>query len=230
MSVRETALRPVPWKTSDVVLGIILVVVAFAIAIILAVLAGPGEALALTIVGAASGLILVTTWIIGPVHHRVPLGTLGLRLPDSRGPFHLLLLPMLVVGASLAFVALYAGLLTLVGLDNFLPPSVPDEIVLDGPALIGSFAVVALLGPLAEEVFFRGFVLPGLRMRLGVPGALVTSSLIFALFHVDPRVMVPIFGIGILLAWLYHKTGSLWSCFVAHASFNALSLSVAVWA
>ena len=85
------------------------------------------------------------------------------------------------------------------------------------------------MGPLAEEIFFRGFVLSGLAGRWGFLPAAIASSLLFALAHIDPRVMVPIFVIGLFLAWLYHKTGSIWSSFAAHGSWNALALSISVW-
>ena len=229
--VGHCALGLVPWKTSDVVFGIVLVVVGFAITVVLAAMANPGVALGLTIIGGVGGgIILLTSWIIGPVKHGVPVGTLGLRPPDRRGSFHLLWLPLLVVGTSLAFTALYTWLLSLVGPDKLLPPEVTEEIALEGAAVVGTFAVLVLWGPLAEEVFFRGFVLGGLRGRLGSSRALLASAFVFALFHVDPRVMVPIFVTGLLLAWLYQRTGSVWSSFTAHAVQNALALSISVWA
>ena len=45
----------------------------------------------------------------------------------------------------------------------------------------------------------------------------------------DPGVLVPIFITGFLLAWLYHRTGSLWPNIVAHAGQNALALVVTIF-
>lgn len=230
-SVAHSALSLVPWKSSDVAFAIALVVVGFAITVVLAAAANPGVALGLAIIGGiGGGIILLAAWIMGPLKYGAPVGTLGLRPPDRRGSFHLLWLPLLVVGASLGSAALYTWLLSLVGPDKLLPPEVTEEIILDGRAVVCTFAVLVLWGPLAEEVFFRGFVLGGLRGWLGPPRAVLASSLVFALFHVDPRVMVPIFVTGLLLAWLYRRTGSVWSSFTAHAAQNGLALSITIWA
>lgn len=228
-SAGKTELGLVPWKTSDVFMGLVLVAVGFVVLIIVYVSLtvdpeiGPG----LAIIGGVTGAImLLTCWLVGPVRYRVPLSTLGLKLPASRG-YAQLLLPVGVFLASLVFAAIYTGLVSLLDWEALSPPPVPEDIRLEGPAIIGSFAVVVLWGPLAEEVFFRGFIFPGLIGRLGVVRAAVASSLVFAIAHPDLGVIVPIFVTGMLLAWLYHKTGSLWSSFAAHALQNALAFSVA---
>ena len=231
-SIRKTELCLVPWKTSDVLLGVILVAVGFLVLIIVyaALTADPDLGTGLAIIGGVTGAImLITCWLIGPVRYRVPLSSLGLKLPASRS-YVQLLLPLLVFAASLAFTGIYTGLVSLLDWDILSPPPVPEEIRLEGPAIIGSFAIVVLWGPLAEEVFFRGFIFPGLIGRLGITGAAVASSLVFAVAHPDLGVIVPIFVTGMLLAWLYQKTGSLWSCLVAHGLQNALALSVATGA
>lgn len=228
--VSKTGLRPVPWTASDVVLGIVVVVVGFVVTLMLVAMAQPEVALAVVLVGGVGAvIILAAVWIIGLIRYGRPLADLGLKLPDSVTPLYLFGLPLLTVGGSLLFAVLYTTLLSQVGLDKILPPDVTEEIVLGGYAVVATVGVVVLLGPLAEEVFFRGFVFAGLIQRLGVSRALVGSSLVFALFHVDPRVMIPIFVTGLLLAWLYHKTGSLWGPFVGHAAQNAVALSASLW-
>ena len=228
-SIGKTDLRLVPWKISDVVLGLALVVGFIFLIIICMVLTDPEIGTGLAIIGGVTvtgAIMLLTCWLIGPVRYRVPLASLGLKLPASRS-YVQFLLPPLVLVASLAFTGIYTGLVSLLDWESLSPPPVPEEIRLGGPAIIGSFAVVVLWGPLAEEVFFRGFIFPGLIGRLGITGAAIVSSLVFAVFHLDPGVIVPIFVTGMLLAWLYHKTGSLWSSFAAHALQNALAFSVA---
>ena len=94
--------------------------------------------------------------------------------------------------------------------------------------LVASILMIVVIGPFTEEVFFRGFIFPALRAWLGLGLALVVSGAIFAVFHVDPKVMLPIFVTGVMLAWLYHKTGSIWPPLVAHALQNALALAVSL--
>ena len=230
-SIGQSEIPTVPWKTSDVVIGMALVAFGILVLIIIygAIGADPDSASGIAIIaGIAYALVMLVSWSMGPARHRESLRSLGLRLPAAGSYLQILLLLVLFVGASVLFLALYKGLLSLLGWDDLLPTAQTDEIVLEGPAVIGSFALIVLWGPVAEEIFFRGFIFPGLAGRTGVGLAAVLSSLLFAISHIDPRLIVPFFPIGILLAWLYHKTGSLWSCIAAHAIWNALAFSVSV--
>jgi membrane protease YdiL (CAAX protease family) len=230
-STEKRELSPVPWKTTDVALGIGMVVAGLAILMIIYGVIGADSrsALGLIIIGGVLyGTMLFACWVIGPVKHGVSLGSLGLKLPASGSYLRLLLPSLFVLGANVVVVVLYAGVLSLLGLEDFQPRSQVEGIILEGPAVIGSLALVVLWGPLAEEVFFRGFVFPGLKGWIGGVGAAAVSSLLFALVHFDLRVMIPFFVIGLLLAWLYHRTGSLWSCLVAHAAWNAMVLSLSL--
>ena len=232
-SVEKSEVRTVPWKTSDVAKGTALVVggifVVFVVVVIYeAVAADPESGWGLVILaGAFSGWLILAAWFVGPARYGASLGSLGLRLAVPRS-YGRVVLPVLALAASLTFTGLYAGLMSVLGWDVSHDPL--EEIDLEGPAVIGALAVVAILwGPLAEELFFRGFVFPGLIGSIGVVRAAVASSLLFSLFHLDPRVIVPFFVTGLLLAYLYHRTGSLWSSFAAHAMQNALAFSISVW-
>jgi membrane protease YdiL (CAAX protease family) len=57
-------------------------------------------------------------------------------------------------------------------------------------------------------------------------GAIAASALVFSAFHLSLGVLVPIFITGLLLAWLYWRTGSLWAAIGAHAGQNALALGM----
>ena len=228
-STNKTEIVGIPWKTFDVVLGILVVLVSLVIMLAAYVAVSPDgvSQRGLIVLGLAiGGLLAAVSWVLGPFRHGAPLSSLGLKLPAPRSSFHLVL-PVMVVLASLAFTAVYSALVSIVGWDA--PTSLLDEIDLEGAASIGGFAFVGILwGPLAEEIFFRGFIFAGLAGRLGFPGAAVGSSVLFAVFHTDPRVMVPIFVTGLLLAWIYKRTGSLWGCFAAHAMQNTLAFGISV--
>lgn len=79
----------------------------------------------------------------------------------------------------------------------------------------GGYMVIALLPPVVEEMVFRGCVLPSLlQSRLfGSPGrtwlAIAVSALLFALVHMNPAQMPHAFLIGLLLGWMYVRTGSI---------------------
>jgi membrane protease YdiL (CAAX protease family) len=50
----------------------------------------------------------------------------------------------------------------------------------------------------------------------------------FSLVHFDPGSVLPFFGIGVLMAWLFWRRGSLWDAIMFHFLFNLLSFSILV--
>lgn len=83
-----------------------------------------------------------------------------------------------------------------------------------------------MLAPLAEEMVFRGFLLPSwAKSRLGRLGAVLATSALFALMHIqyDWRGMVAIGLLGVFYAWLRLRSGSLISPLIAHAGGNLLA-------
>ena len=199
------------------------------VVVVYVILAGePDLGVGLVVIGSISGVImLLAASMAGPLRHGASLRTLGLRPPATGGRVQLLL-PIAALVASLVFTAAYTGVVSLAGWDALKPPDVPKEIALDGPAVLVTFALVVLWVPLTEEVFFRGFVFAGLAGSLGSVKAGLASALLFALLHGSLGVLIPIFVTGLALAWVYHRTGSIWSSFGAHSLQNLLALSVSL--
>jgi hypothetical protein len=83
-------------------------------------------------------------------------------------------------------------------------------------------AVIALvvMAPITEELFFRGLVLRGFRLRYSKRKAIVLSSLLFAITHLTPNQFLSAFAIGLFLAWIVLETGSLWLGLFVHAVAN----------
>ena len=89
------------------------------------------------------------------------------------------------------------------------------------------FLVGAILAPLVEEIFFRGFLFQGFRARYGwVPGLLLSSA-IFGIAHLDPVALIPTFILGCLLAYLYQRSNSIWPSVSVHILVNSLGLCTA---
>lgn len=84
--------------------------------------------------------------------------------------------------------------------------------------LLGAAAVV----PVVEETVFRGILYGAMRRRWSVPAAAAASAVIFAVGHPHTGIvgLLPYVAIGVALAWLYERTGSLVAPAAAHAAFN----------
>lgn len=82
--------------------------------------------------------------------------------------------------------------------------------------------LVCVLVPIGEEVFFRGFVYGTLR-RWGIPAATVLSALFFGAVHQQIVHFLPIAVLGVILAVLYERTGSLIPAIVVHAVNNLVA-------
>ncbi|MFH0840327.1 MAG: type II CAAX endopeptidase family protein [Candidatus Omnitrophota bacterium] len=94
------------------------------------------------------------------------------------------------------------------------------------PSLIYMCLFTSLLGPVMEEIFFRGFVYGALKNRIGILGGVLVSAAFFAYVHANAAGFVPILSLGILLAYIYEKTGSLVSSVTAHIMHNSAMLVV----
>lgn len=88
---------------------------------------------------------------------------------------------------------------------------------------------VAGAGPVFEEIFFRGFAYGFFRTRYGVVRAAIFSSLLFTLMHVSLIAALPIFLLGIFLAVLYEKTGSLVPSIAAHVVHNLIMVCLTLF-
>ena len=92
----------------------------------------------------------------------------------------------------------------------------------------GGYAVICLLAPVAEEMVFRGAVLrkllewqPAHRWLM-----IVLSALLFALVHMNPAQLLHPFLIGILLGWIYMRTGSIVPGIIFHWANNTAAYLV----
>jgi len=73
------------------------------------------------------------------------------------------------------------------------------------------YLTIGILAPLAEEIVFRGAVLKQLLTTPSLTplSAVVLSAIFFAVIHVNPAQMPHAFIAGLLLGWLYFRTGSI---------------------
>ena len=85
--------------------------------------------------------------------------------------------------------------------------------------------VGAVLAPLVEEIFFRGFLFQGFRAKYGWATSMLLSSAVFAIAHLDPASLIPTFILGNVLAYLYHRSNSIWPGVMLHVLVNTFGLA-----
>ncbi len=90
--------------------------------------------------------------------------------------------------------------------------------------LILSFQAV-VLAPLAEELFFRGFIYKLVRSRYAFSAAAVLTSVFFAVIHRSPYQILPLFFISMLLCYTYEKTQNIIAPIILHSLNNLVALS-----
>lgn len=85
-------------------------------------------------------------------------------------------------------------------------------------SVVGAAAVV--VGPLGEELLFRGLIYRQIRQRWGIGPALWFSSLLFAAMHASPTQLPAYLVLGAAFALTYEWVGSLWASVILHGLWN----------
>lgn len=130
------------------------------------------------------------------------------------------------VGSTLV-VAAVVWILERVGI-GVEPQAAERAIATVDPVLV--VVAVVILAPIAEEVFFRGVVFNAWLRERGRRWAFIGSAALFAVIHVSLVAVVPIFLLGLALAWIYTRTGNLLAPMAMHATVNGISVAVALLA
>jgi len=166
------------------------------------------------------GLVIVLYFVIKKYGQR--LSSLGLKAGNIVRDIkiglsgYLMLIPIIVV--IMVFVLLGLRIF------NYEPPETRALEMLyetDRPKLLFILTgLVTLLGPVMEEIFFRGFAYPVVRKKMGARKAIILVSLVFSMLHLNIVSFFPILALGILLAYLYEKTGSIIPCIAVHIVHN----------
>lgn len=126
--------------------------------------------------------------------------------------------------ASFLTVVAYSVVASSLGLDELTPErQLPEDFFEHAWVLpVLGFALV-VMAPLAEEVFFRGFLFAGLRRRFSFWPAALMSGALFAVAHGQPGLFIPLTGVGAIFAFTYERTGTLAAPIGAHFLFNLVS-------
>jgi membrane protease YdiL (CAAX protease family) len=116
-----------------------------------------------------------------------------------------------------------------------MPKSTPFDQFFDRPFdayLTAAFAVT--LGPLMEELFFRGFLYPVVARRLGAALGIFLTALPFGLVHLAQYgyswgAVLIVFLVGLVLTAVRAVTKSVAASFLAHVGYNGTLMMLAAW-
>ncbi len=83
------------------------------------------------------------------------------------------------------------------------------------------WTTLAIAAPFFEEYLFRGFLLPSLTKSLPVWGAIALSGFLFALAHLNVADIIPLSVLGIVMGFVYWRSGNLLSSMLLHCLWNS---------
>jgi membrane protease YdiL (CAAX protease family) len=154
---------------------------------------------------------------------------------ESRGTLRHLLQGVMGLGIALVAVLLMRDAL-LAFLQTTFPGVEPGAVGAralsgpGGPSLLADIAVMIVLAPLVEEILFRGFIFGALLDRLRPLAAAGLSAILFAGAHLawEPQAFLSLFCLGLVSAYTYLLTRSLWPSILLHAGYNAAILATAL--
>ena len=166
---------------------------------------------------------IVTAFVIRRIR---PVEWLGLKWPGWRWVF--LIAPGTVVGMMLFFGGLrVSGFMQWI--ESFGIETVQDSVKVlqtsNDPVILGLMMIAAVIvAPICEEIVFRGYFYSASKKFAGPWAAGICSALIFGAAHANFAALLPLFVFGVVLVFVYEKTGSLWAPIAVHCSFNGTTV------
>jgi len=194
----------------------------------------PASPLGTTVSLAATTLVFVLVvrlLVVGP--GALTWAEMGLPRPSRAAAMELALgavvaLPVLVV--TLVLAAIVARVLA--PPESVLPPAG------DLTGLLANLLSAAVLAPIGEEVFFRGFATTAWARSAGTRSAILRGAVFFAFAHIvtvfstsfssgAPTALaqfLDLLPVGLVLGWLFLARRSLYAAIGLHAAFNAIQV------
>ncbi len=169
------------------------------------------------------GIVFVALWLLFARHGK-PLFESLAWVPQPFRPRHLV-----VLGVALyVFVILLGNLLRI---PNTETPF--DKLLNDPVSRIGVTVFGVTLGPVIEELLFRGFLQPVLVDSMGVLPGILATSILFGAMHLTQNAFIWQSGVlialvGFVLGVVRHVSGSTRASAITHISYNALPFLLVV--
>ena len=164
-----------------------------------------------------ASFIAASAWVLLSRSRRPIAEVLHLQRPVGRD---------IAVGAAIGFVLQILIALLYALVDVEIEQQIGDELRRIVGAQRGVLVVlVAVMAPLAEELFFRVILLDALLRRVAAVWAVVLQGAIFGAIHVSPLPALPALAVaGTVFGFLFARGRSVWCCVAAHMAFNSLAV------
>jgi len=233
--------RPVPWTPRDVLIGLVLFIVAL-VGVPLALALPLALPLAYVYGSKSQPFLFVSLVVSAPAYVAVALIAVRMtfrkygggwaRLGFARPTWATVGWGAGALFGAFALSSMYVGLVSYFDL-GFLQQGCDDQVpaeIRDRALLLGTASVLAaVFAPVCEETFFRGFVFPGIARAWGPAAGIIGSGVLFGSAHLvgNPMLyksMIQFAGIGMIFAFVYWRSGNIFSSMLAHFSFNLIGV------
>lgn len=179
----------------------------------------------------AVGAVVFYIAMVAPVWFAVRAE--GLTLADAVGMRRFHVGPAVTLAILLVPVEWYVGVIwfNILQAQHLRLPGRPSPIEFFGTSAVGvvlGLLVAGVVAPIAEEIIFRGVLFGQLRRAWGEGAAVIVSALLFAAIHLNAVAFVPLAFVGVVLALLFRRSGSLWGSILAHGIYNIATFSIAL--
>jgi membrane protease YdiL (CAAX protease family) len=153
-----------------------------------------------------------------------------LGLVWRKWPWVLLLGPGAVVGMWVVFGVLmsagYADLMESLGVEQSQETVKLFQKEQDMMVVFLMAFTAVVVAPICEEIVFRGYLYGAAKRFVGSLVSSITTGLVFSAAHGSMVSMLPLFVFGMVLAWLYEQTGSIWAPIAVHFLFNGATVTI----
>jgi membrane protease YdiL (CAAX protease family) len=154
----------------------------------------------------------ISFWIFHALKkNKTSIGTYNLDLHNPR------IIPIIIIATIVLLFGVISPIVSLIPIPEFLRQVWEDTANQTG---IFTFITMVIAAPILEELLFRGIILDGLLKKYSPTTAILLSSILFGIAHLNPWQFVMALLIGVFSGWIYSETRSLLPSIIIHTTGN----------
>ena len=153
-----------------------------------------------------------TFWIVYLIKRRQTDNvTFNFKIENKR------IIPFMIIAAIALLFGIISPISNLIPMPELIKKALAN---LANQSGFFSFLYMVIAAPIFEELIFRGIMLDGLLKRYSPIKAILISSFLFGLVHLNPWQFITGLFLGVFMGWIYYKTKSISFTIIIHASVN----------